>query len=156
MELSETARLIAVLLDSGRVVIGRAQATINNPRLQDKGFSSSVFEGQLRKEFQARTRHDLHNLAAAPMPESAKPLLLRMSFFMQKAVHDVQPDINKKGIGFKGFIPATFATQVAERFSKDTGLKLRQIGPPGTEPRNTNNKQDDAEEILLGGAVHTH
>jgi hypothetical protein len=48
-----------------------------------------------------------------------------MSFFMQKAVHDVQPDINKKGIGFKGFIPATFATQVAERFSKDTGLKLR-------------------------------
>ena len=131
MELSETARLLAVLLDSGRVVVGRAQATINNPRLEDKGFSSSVFEGQLRKEFQARTRHDLHNLAAAPMPESAKPLLLRLSFFMQKAVHDVQPDINKKGIGFKGFIPATFATQVAERFSKDTGLKLRQIGPPG-------------------------
>ena len=57
MELSETARLLAVLLDSGRVVVGKAQATINNPRLEDKGFSSSVFEGQLRKEFQARTRH---------------------------------------------------------------------------------------------------
>ena len=156
MELSETARLIAVLLDSGRVVIGRAQATINNPRLQDKGFSSSVFEGQLRKEFQARTRHDLHNLAAAPMPESAKPLLLRMSFFMQKAVHDVQPDINKKGIGFKGFIPATFATQVAERFSKDTGLKLRQIGPPGAEPRNPNNKPDEQEELLLYAVQKNH
>ena len=156
MELSETARLLAVLLDSGRVVIGRAQATINNPRLEDKGFSSSVFEGQLRKEFQARTRHDLHNLAAAPMPESAKPLLLRLSFFMQKAVHDVQPDINKKGIGFKGFIPATFATQVAERFSKDTGLKLRQIGPPGAEPRNPNNKPDDQEELLLYAVQKNH
>ena len=111
--------------------------------------SASVFEGQLRKEFQARTRHDLHNLAAAPMPESAKLLLLRMSFFMQKAVHNVQPYINKKGIGFKGFIPATFATQVAERFSKDTGLKLRQIGPPGAEPRNPNNKPDEQEELLL-------
>jgi len=156
MELSETARLLAVLLDSGRVVIGRVQATINNPRLEDKGFSSSVFDGQLRKEIQARTRHDLHTLAADPMPESAKPLLLRMSFFMQKAVHDVQPDINKKGIGFKGFIPATFATQVAERFSKDTGLKLRQIGPPGAEPRNPNNKPDEQEELLLYAVQKNH
>jgi type II secretory pathway predicted ATPase ExeA len=156
MELSETARLLAVLLDSGRVVVGRAQAAINNPRLEDKGFSSSVFEGQLRKEFLARTRHDLHNLAGAPMPESAKPLLHRLSFFMQKAVHDVQPDINKKGIGFKGFIPATFGTQVAERFSKDTGLKLRQIGPPGKEPRNPNNKPDDQEEQLLYAVQKSH
>jgi len=156
MELSETARLLAVLLDSGRVVVGRAQAAINNPRLEDKGFSSSVFEGQLRKEFQARTRHDLHNLAGAPMPESAKPLLLRLSFFMQKAVHDVQPDINKKGIGFKGFIPATFGTQVAHSFSKDTGLKLRQIGPPGKEPRNPNNKPDDEEELLLYAVQKNH
>jgi type II secretory pathway predicted ATPase ExeA len=155
MELSETARLLAVLLDSGRVVLGRAQSTINNPRIGDKGFSSSVFEGHLRAEFQTRTRHDLHNLAAAPMPESAKHLLLRLAFFMQKAVHDVQPDINKKGIGFKGFIPATFGTQVAYSFSKDTGLKLRQIGPPGTEPRNPDNKPNEQEEQLLY-AVQKH
>ena len=156
MELSETARLLAVLLDCGRVVVGRAQPTINNPRLEDKGFSSTVFEAQLRKEFLSRTRHDLHNLASAPMPESAKPLLLRLAFFMQKAVHDVQPDINKKGIGFKGFIPATFGTQVAHSFSKDTGLKLRQIGPPGKEPRNPSNKPDDEEELLLYAVQKNH
>jgi general secretion pathway protein A len=156
MELGETARLLAVLLDSGRVVVGRAQPAINNPRIGDKGFSSSVFEGQLRKEFQTRTRHDLHNLAVAPMPESAKHLLLRLAFFMQKAVHDVQPDINKKGIGFKGFIPATFGTQVALSFSKDTGLKLRQIGPPGTEPRNPNNKPNEQEEQLLYAVQKNH
>ena len=156
MELSETARLLAVLLDSGRVVLGRAQSTINNPRIGDKGFSSSVFEGQLRKEFQTRTRHDLHNLAVAPMPDSAKHLLLRLAFFMQKAVHDVQPDINKKGIGFKGFIPATFGTQVAYSFSKDTGLKLRQIGPPGTEPRNPDNKPNEQEEQLLYAVQKSH
>jgi general secretion pathway protein A len=156
MELSETARLLAVLLDSGRVVVGRAQPAINNPRLEDKGFTASAFEAQLRREFQARTRHDLHHLAGAPMPESAKPLLLRLSFFMQKAVHDVQPDINKKGIGFKGFIPATFGTQVAHSFSKDTGLKLRQIGPPGKEPRNPGNKPDDEEELLLYAVQKNH
>ena len=156
MELSETARLLAVLLDSGRVVVGRAQPAINNPRLEDKGFTASAFEAQLRREFQARTRHDLHHLAGAPMPESAKPLLLRLSFFMQKAVHDVQPDINKKGIGFKGFITATFGTQVAHSFSKDTGLKLRQIGPPGKEPRNPGNKPDDEEELLLYAVQKNH
>jgi len=156
MELRETARLLAVLLDSGRVVVGRAQSTINNPRIGDKGYSSSVFEGQLRKEFQTRTRHDLHNLAVAPMPESAKHLLLRLAFYMQKAVHDVQPDINKKGIGFKGFIPATFGTQVAHSFSKDTGFKLRQIGPPGTEPRNPNNKPNEQEEQLLYAVQKNH
>ena len=156
MELSETAWLLAVLLDSGRVVLGRAQPTINNPRIGDKGFSSSVFEGQLRAEFQTRTRHDLHNLAVAPMPESAKHLLLRLAFFMQKAVHDVQADINKKGIGFKGFIPATFGTQVAYSFSKDTGLKLRQIGPPGTEPRNPDNKPNEQEEQLLYAVQKNH
>jgi len=156
MELSETARLLAVLLDSGRIVLGRAQSTINNPRIGDKGFSSNVFEGQLRKEFQTRTRHDLHNLAVAPMPESAKHLLLRLAFFMQKAVHDAQPEINKKGIGFKGFIPATFGTQVALSFSKDTGLRLRQIGPPGTEPRNPNNKPNEQEEQLLYAVQKNH
>lgn len=156
MELSETARLLAVLLDSGRAVVGRAQTTINNPRLEDKGFSSSVFEGQLRKEFMARTRHDLHNLAVAPMPEAAKPLLLRLAFFMQKTVHNAQSIINKKGIGFKGFIPATFGTEVAELFSKDTGLRLRQVGPPGIAPRNPNNKPNEREERLLYAIQRNH
>lgn len=149
MEVSETARLLAVLVDAGRVVLGKAQPTINNPRLEDKGFSPSVFEGRLRKEFQVRTGHDLRNLPSSPMPDRAKPLLLKLVFLMLKEVHDAQPEINKKGIGFKGFIPATFATKVAQNFSKETGLKLRQIGPPGIDPRNSNNKPDEQEEQIL-------
>ena len=155
-EVSETARLLAVLLDSGRVVLGRAQPAINNPRLEDKGFSSSVFEARLRKEFLARTGHDLHNLAPAPMPDAAKPLLVKLNYFMQKAVQDVQADINKKGIGFKGFIPATFATKVAASFSKDTGLKLRQIGPPDVDPRNPENKPDEQEKQTLSAVQKSH
>jgi general secretion pathway protein A len=156
LELAETARLLAVLLDAGRVVVGKAQQAINNPRLENKGFSSAVFESQLRAEFLARTGHDLRNLAPAPLPDRAKPLLVRLAFFMQKAVQDVQPLINQKGIGFKGFIPATFGTKVADQFSKDTGLKLRQIGPPGVAPRNPNNKPDEQEEQALRAAQKSH
>lgn len=156
MEVGETARLLAVLLDSGRVVLGKAQSTINNPRLEDKGFSASVFEARLRKEFLARTGHDLSNLKPAAMPERAKPLLTKLASFMVRMVQEAQPDINKKGIGFKGFIPATFATKVADRFSKDTGLKLRQIGPPAVEPRNPDNKPDEEEEQALLAIQKSH
>jgi general secretion pathway protein A len=155
-ELGETARLLTVLLDSGRVVVGKVQPTINNPRLEHKGFSSSAFEAQLRSQFLSRTGHDLRNLAPAAMPERAKPLLVRLAFFMQKAVQDVQPLINKKGIGFKGFIPATFGTTVAAQFSKDTGLKLRQIGPPGVPPRNPDNKPDEQEQQALQAIQKSH
>ncbi len=149
-ESGETARLLVVLLDAGRVVLGKAQASINNPRLEDKGFSGAVFHARLRKEFLARTGHDLQALNAAAMPERAKPLLSKLAGLMQKAVQEVQTDINKKGIGFKGFIPATFGTQVAAIFSRDTGLKLRQIGPPEIEPRNPENRPDEQEtEALL-------
>jgi hypothetical protein len=137
-----------VLLDSGRVVVGKTQPAINK-RLEHKDFSSSAFEDQLRSQFLSRTGHDLRNLTAAAMPERAKPLLVRLAFFMQKAVQDVQPLINTKGIGFKGFIPATFGTRVAAQFSKDTELKLRQIGPPGVPPRNPDNKPDEQEELAL-------
>ena len=148
-ELTETARLLAVLLDSGRVVVGKAQSAINNPRLEDKGLSLAVFEERLRKEFLTRTGHDLRSLAPAQMPERAKVLLVRLAYFMQKSVHEAEPLINRKGIGFKGFIPATFATRVAEKFSKDTGLTLRQIGPPSTAPRNPGNRPDEREQAAL-------
>jgi general secretion pathway protein A len=137
-------------------VVGRAQTTINNPRLQDKGFSSAAFENQLRNEFLARTGQDLRSLAPAAMPERAKPLLVRLAFFMQQAVQDVQPLINQKGIGFKGFIPETFAAKVAEQFSKDAGLKLRQIGPPGIQPRNPNNRPDEQEVQALLAIQKAH
>ena len=156
MEAGETARLLAVLLDSGRVVLGKAQSTINNPRLEDKGFSASVFEARLRKEFLGRTGHDLSNLKPAAMPERAKPLLVKLASFMVRMVQEVQPEINRKGIGFKGFIPATFATKIAERFSKDTGLKLRQIGPPAVDPRNPDNKPDEQEEQALLAIQKSH
>ena len=83
------------------------------------------------------------------MPEGAKPMLAKLTSLMQKAVQDVQENINKKGIGFKGFIPATFGTQVAARFSKESGLKLRQIGPPDIYRRNPDNKPDEQETAAL-------
>ena len=42
-ELRETGRLLAILLDSGRVAIGRYQSLLNDPSKGDKGFTPEVW-----------------------------------------------------------------------------------------------------------------
>ena len=42
-ELRETGRLLAILLDSGRVAIARNQALLNDSSKGDKGFTLDVF-----------------------------------------------------------------------------------------------------------------
>lgn len=153
---TETARLLAVLLDCGRVVVGKAQAALNNPRLGDKNFSPAVFEAQLRKEFLGRTGYDIRDVGAAPMPDSAKPLLLRLTASMRHVVEEAQPLINQQGIGFKGFIPATFGTKAAQQFSRNTSVTIRQIGPPGIAPRNPGNRPDPDEQEALKAMQKSH
>src|SRR5688500_4468640 len=51
----ETSRLLAILFDSGRVVVGMNQELINDASKGDKGFTPDVFETQLRAVFEQRT-----------------------------------------------------------------------------------------------------
>ena len=71
----ETARLLAILLDSGRVTIGNNQELINDPTQGDKHFTPEVFAAQTRLLFKQRTGHDLNELDSAQLPAMAKPLL---------------------------------------------------------------------------------
>ena len=50
----ETARLIAALLSTGRVVIDRNQTLIDDPSKGAKGFTPDVFERQVISEFRTR------------------------------------------------------------------------------------------------------
>ena len=81
----------------------------------------------------------------------AKQLLPQLVDASKKTVADYQPVINKQGVGFKGFIPATFGTQAAAKFSAKTGLYLKQTTVDGLL-RNPKNKADEfeaaAEEIF--------
>ena len=55
----ETARLLAKLLEAGRLVIEHNQPLIDDPHRGDKGFTADVFEQQLREEFRKKTDLDL-------------------------------------------------------------------------------------------------
>jgi len=142
----ETARLIAALLSTGRVVIDRNQTLIDDPNKGAKGFTPDVFERQVISEFRTRTGVDLTKPTAAHLPPETTNLLRALLDASKEVVAEAQPVINQPGVGYKNFIPATFGSQVAGRFSARAGIQLKQTT---LEPRNPKNAPDQYEEAVL-------
>ena len=145
---AETGRLLAILLDAGRVVVGANQPMINDKEKGDKGFTPDVFEKQLQAKFKERAGVDLGNLQTATVPQQAKTLLPVLVVASKEAVADNQAAINKKGTGYKGFTPAHFGTQAAAKFSEKTSVYLKQTTTDGLL-RNPKNKADEFEATVL-------
>ena len=145
-EVVETGRLLAILLDAGRVTIGANQSLINDPEKGNKGFTPEVFEKQVIAKFTERANVDLVNLKNEKVPELAKKLLPALVEAEKQVVANNQIVINKQGVGFKGFIPATFGTQAAKKFRDKTGVYLKQTMNP---PRNPKNTPDEFEANVL-------
>jgi general secretion pathway protein A len=146
LELETTARLLAVLLVSGRAVVNDNQDVIDSPVRADKGFTPDVFERQLAEAFLVRSGIDLRDLDSARIPARARKLLAVMAAASKQVVADAQSQINQPGVGFKGFIPAVFGTRVASRLVETTGVKLKQTA---LVPRNPSNAPDTFEEAAL-------
>lgn len=144
----ETARLLAVLLDAGRVTIGNNQELINDPSQGDKHFTPEVFAAQTIALFKQRTGHDLSDLASAQVPPMAKPLLEQLLKDSMQTVATYQTVINVRGMKYKGLIPATFATETGTRFQLWSGLYLKQTAPDHLV-RNPKNKADSFESAAM-------
>ncbi len=149
-EAEETARLLAKLLQAGRLVIDQNQDLIDDPHKGDKGFTPEVFEQQLIAAFREKTGIDLSKLPAMPasvtVPPLAKELLPALVQASKEVVQDAQVVINQRGIGYKNFIPATYGSQAARRFSKTSHIRLKQTT---RQPRNPKNEPDDYEASVL-------
>ncbi len=149
-EAEETARLLAKLIRAGRLVIDQNQAVIDDPHKGDKGFTPDVFEQQLIEEFRKETTIDLRTLAATPssilIPPLAKELLPAFVLASKEVVRDAQVVINQRGIGYKNFIPATYGSQAARRFTSQSHVRLKQTT---LQPRNPKNEPDEYEASVL-------
>jgi hypothetical protein len=144
----ETGRLLAILLDSGRVTIAGVQPLVNDPEKGDKGYTPDVFEQQLIKKFKERSGVDLVNLKNEKVPLQAKLLLPMLVESCKKVIATYQPIINKQGLGYKNFIPATFGTQCSAIFTARTGSYIKQTTSDDVL-RNPKNKADEFEEEVL-------
>lgn len=144
----ETGRLLAILLDSGRVTIAGVQALVNDPEKGDKGYTPDVFEQQLIKKFKERSGVDIVNLKNEKVPPQAKQLLPMLVEAGKKVIATYQPIINKQGLGYKNFIPATWGTQAAAIFTARTGSYIKQTTYDDVL-RNPRNKADEFESAVL-------
>ena len=144
-EAETTAQYLATLLNVGRLIIDRNQTLINDPRKGDKGFTPEVFEHEVVNEFIRQTHMDLKHLPSH-FPSLAKELLPLLLQSSKEVVADAQLVINQRGIGYKNFIPATFGSQAARKFSNRSYVKIKQTT---VNPRNLKNTPDAYEENVL-------
>lgn len=145
LDLEHTARLLAILLDSGRSVINESQSLFDDPVKVDKGFTPEAFERQLSHMFRDRSGLDLADLDSAHLPPSAKKWLKDLLAVSKQVVKDAQPEINQPAVQSK-LIPAVFGSRVAGRFSERTGVRLKQTA---LAPRNPANAPDAVERSAL-------
>jgi Protein of unknown function (DUF3365) len=146
LEFETTARLLAILLDSGRNVINEHQIILDVQEKVEKGFTSDVFEQQLLDVFRSRSGIDLRDLEAARIPVGAKKLLKELVLISKQVVAEAQAEINRPGGEVKEFIPAVFGARAATRFTERTHVRLKQTA---LAPRNPMNAPDTVERTAL-------
>lgn len=120
---------IAAMLQSARAVIAQHQETINDPGKGDKGLTGAVVLDQAIDIYRKTTGAD----PMAIDPASYEGRLLRAQMEAVVEVIDAnQSTINAEGIGFKGFIPASFARLVTEAFGRRVGdeAAVKVTAPP--------------------------
>ena len=149
-EHEHTAQLLTTLLNAGRVVVEQNQTLINDPSRGDKEFTPEVFERLLREEFFQQTHIDLKQPPSS-LPSLAKELLAALLLASKEVVGDAQFVINQRGIGYKNFIPATFGSQTARKFSNRSHVTIKQTT---LNPRNLKNTPDPYEEAVLNRLAH--
>src|SRR5947208_2768312 len=103
------AQSLAEMLRDARAVISDKQDLINDPQLGDKHLTGEVVLDQAIAKYSKDTGVDPRKLD----PASREGRLLRaMMAAIVEVVDDNQPTINRKGTGFKAFIPAVLARLV--------------------------------------------
>ncbi|HWF61245.1 MAG TPA: DUF3365 domain-containing protein [Nitrospira sp.] len=146
IEAEKTARLLAVLLDSGRAVISENQPPFDSTSKGRKGFTPEVFERQLVEVFRSRSGLDLNDLASARLSTKAVRLLRSLVSVSKQVVAEVQDQINRSDGTVSGFIPAVLGARAAAQFTKQTGVQLKQTA---LAPRNPVNAPDPFEQAAL-------
>ncbi|MBI5439381.1 MAG: DUF3365 domain-containing protein [Nitrosomonadales bacterium] len=138
---------LATLFKSARAVISENQQLINDETKGDKGLSVGKVADMAMQNYKKATGKSFDAADAG----SLEGKLMRVMMDSIKEVMDkAQPLINKQGMGFKGFIPAVFGKQVADKFGKGAnGLADIKLTAPKVYVRNRANVPDEWENNVI-------
>lgn len=145
LEVEQTARFLALLLDSGRAVVNDYQALFDETGRAKKGFAPALFERQLTDMFRSRAGIDLDNLDASRIPPLAKKLMKELVETSTAVAADLQSEVTRSN-GSAGVIPAIYGARVVSHFTERTGVRMKQTA---LVPRNAANAPDSVERAAL-------
>ncbi len=146
-EAAEIGTRLADMLRAGRSVVSANQDLINDPSIGDKNFTGDFLVAQAQNLYAERTGQPALDPS---LPDDQKRLVEAQIQAMRIVVDGHQNDINKEGIGFKGFIPAVFARLVNEEFAALAGEQaLVRVTAPIGLVRNRKARPDDWEKDVL-------
>lgn len=144
---AQVAESLSTLLQAARTVVSRHQAEINNPDVGDKGFTGAKVLAEAVSDYKKATGIDPSSID----PSTRQGRLLRAQMASIVEVVDAnQETINKKGLGFKAFIPATFGRLVNEAFSRRAGQEADvKVTAPSDRVRNLKARADSWEQKVI-------
>lgn len=138
---------LADMLRAGRNVVSSSQTLINNPEIGDKEFTG---EKLVREAEAIYVKRAGSAPTAGDLSDRDRRLLEAQIQAMRKVVDEHQADINRQGVGFKGFIPAIFARLVNEEFEAIAGSDARvRVTAPPELVRNRKARPDPWEQNIF-------
>jgi hypothetical protein len=143
----EIGNKLADMLRAGRKVVSSSQPLINNPDIEDKGFTG---EKLVLEAGAIYSEHAGAPILADGVSDRDRRLLEAQMQAMRRIVDDHQADINRSGVGFKGFIPAVFARLANEEFEAIAGSEARvRVTAPPDLVRNRKARPDSWERTII-------
>ena len=132
----DSGKSFAVFFHSARVVISRNQDLINDAGKGDKGLTGDKVISQAKEIYTELTGGSL-------VAGEAQTVLLAA---IREVMAEAQAMINSEGTGFKGFVPATFGRQVADKVAASAAIEIRQTNK---KVRNRRNRADEWEKAVF-------
>ncbi|MDK1493238.1 DUF3365 domain-containing protein [Sinorhizobium sp. 7-81] len=142
-----TGTRLAELLRAARSVLSNYQSLINDPAVGDKHLDGERFTAEAIALYGKRTGVDL---ISGDLEARDQKLLQAQIEAMREVVDQQQDDINRPGIGFKGFVPAVFARLMNEKFATKVGNEaLVRVTAPEVLVRNRKSLPDTWETRVI-------
>ena len=138
---------MATLLRSARAVISDNQKLINDASKGDKGLSSDAVLAKAKSNYKKATGTDIDTIDGSTLQGE---LLQAELAAIGEVMDDAQAQINEKGVGLKGFLPAIFARLVTEKFREKKGTVADiKLTAPKNYVRNRANRPDKWEHDVI-------
>ncbi|SCW82606.1 Protein of unknown function [Rhizobium mongolense subsp. loessense] len=142
-----TGERLAALVRASRSVISSHQGLINDESIGDKNLTGARVVEESLALYSKNNEHSLPDESFTP---AEKQLFDAQIAAIREIVDENQVVINAKGVGFKGFIPATFARLVNERLEKKVGERAKiKVTAPKDLVRNRKALPDDWERDVI-------